>query len=57
MTEEELEERLNKLKMLNRNIIVALEKAKKDYKYLQEYDKAVQEYENEKKRLYEELYR
>lgn len=57
MTEQEFEERLRRLKLLNRNIILALEKAKKDYKYLQEYDKAVQEYEDEKQRLYEELQR
>lgn len=55
MTEQEFEEHLRKLNELNRKIIIALEKAKKDYNYIYFYEKAVKEYEDEKQRLYEEL--
>jgi hypothetical protein len=55
MTDNEFEERIRLLKMLNKNIILALEKAKKDWHYISEYDKAVQEYEDEKNKLYREL--
>ncbi len=55
MTEEQLELELERLKELNRNIILALERAKKDLRFVHEYDRCVQEYEDAKNELFRKL--
>lgn len=55
MTEEELEQELAVLKELGRNITLAIKEAMEDCTKFYKYEKAVQEYEDEKNKLYREL--
>lgn len=57
VSDEELEVELKKLKELNRKIVEALHKAKDDYRYVKEYENAVQEYEDAKSTLFARLQR